>query len=692
MVDLEREVPIITSEKELKQYIQPLFVIEDYWGSNKDYKRFKTQIRNVVRAAFGIEKLREYPIKFKFYKDDKKTHTLELRRFLYNIYCWYPFVEVQDIRFVDESFILLPEQIPEINNWIFDKIAKILYDEGVSGSKVNKYMAAVTSSLCSISIDFSTIMGLHYDETTFHEMYDDEEYRSMIDLTFDDNSNIQPIEMEEKLNKVEKALVEKLKADKNNPIGVMLRAGTGLKTKQLIEFFVMVGLRPTLDGEVITTPINNSFLIKGLDRPSYMYIDALGARKPLLANNKEMGKVGYFCKTLNIAVRTLEVSAKTYNCGTDHYVNYDIKTSAHLRRMRGKYYYDEELEDYKVIDESDLELVGKTLKVRSIVTCCCGENHVCPTCVGLSINHNWDIRKGYSVFITEEYSKDIEQNVLSTKHLLVTKSERIEFSDTFHKWFILDGEEIKILDGIKDAKDLLIWVDPEEVQRVEEFDEDTTYNTFIETGRFQIINKKTGEATGVSIKNGKTIYICTNTSEMMDKDGYIKLSDFEEDTPIFEISIENNELTKPFYDLMSILDSEKRKDMDEVTIDAISNRFLDILVEGKLDVPIAAAEFILNRLCRRPDDVRRRPNFGKHKIPPYKFYGVKKVNEENASPTIGLIFEQLERQISRLDMDERNDTSYIDAFFKEDISTEPFMKHRRIIEREKELGIYEEDY
>lgn len=690
LMDPEKEVPLIRSKDELLEYIQPLYIINKYWESKKEYKLFKVRMQNIMRAIIGKQELREYPVNFKFYEDDEEVHTMEIRMFLINVYIWYPFVELYGYHFANEKHIIHAEQLPKVNDWLFDNVAVELYDANVKGSKVNRYMAAVTSSLCSISIDFSTIMGLHYDETTFQDMYMDPEYREMMELEF--TGSEQPIEIEEKLHRVEKRLVEKIKNDPKNPISVLLKVGTGMKTKQLVEFLIMVGLRPSLDGQVITHPINNGFFIKGLDRPSYMYIDALGARKPLLANNKEMGPVGYFCKTLNLAARTLEVSGKQWDCGTEHYVNYNIKTKEHLKRLRGKYYYDDETDDLVLIDTKDSSLIGKTLPFRSAVTCCCGENHVCPTCVGQSINYNWDIRKGFGVFITEEYSKDIEQNVLSTKHLLVTKSERIEFSDTFHRYFTLDGEEIKLLDGVKDAKDLMISIDPDDIQKVEEMDDDSTYNNYIDSGKFNIVNTKTGEIAEVRVENNKKIYIRTEMSEVMDaNNGMIPLSELDEETPIFEISIQNSELTKPFYDLIALLDSENRKDMDDVTIDSISNRFLDILVEAGLNVPIAAGEITLNRLCRKPDNVRKRPNFGKAKLPPYKFYGVSKVVENNASPTVGLIFEQLQRQLIRLDMDERRSTSYIDPFFKELVSTEPLMKHRRQIEEEKKHGYDDED-
>ena len=72
-------------------------------------------------------------------------------------------------------------------------------------------------------------------------------------------------------------------------------------------------------------------------------------------------------------------------------------------------------------------------------------------------------------------------------------------------------------------------------------------------------------------------------------------------------------------------------------------------------------------------------------MPEYRFYTLSKVIEENGSPTLGLIFEQIKRQILKMSLSERNDTSYIDPFFKEYVSMEPIEEHRRMLEIEDDL-------
>ena len=56
--------------------------------------------------------------------------------------------------------------------------------------------------------------------------------------------------------------------------------------KQLSEFTINGGLKPDLSGVTIPIPINSNTLIRGLDKPSSLYLDALGARKSLIMNQK----------------------------------------------------------------------------------------------------------------------------------------------------------------------------------------------------------------------------------------------------------------------------------------------------------------------------------------------------------------------------------------------------------------------
>lgn len=93
-----------------------------------------------------------------------------------------------------------------------------------------------------------------------------------------------------------------------------------------------------------------------------------------------------------------------------------------LRKLHGKYYkLDLHDSEYKLLRYKQCgDLIGRTIYARSPVTCCCGEDEVCPKCIGLLAVTNSDIAEGVAVYESEEIAKVVEQNILSTKHLLTS--------------------------------------------------------------------------------------------------------------------------------------------------------------------------------------------------------------------------------------------------------------------------------
>ena len=86
----------------------------------------------------------------------------------------------------------------------------------------------------------------------------------------------------------------------------------------------------------------------------------------------------------------------------------------------------------------------------------------------------------------------------------------------------------------------------------------------------------------------------------------------------------------------------------------------------------------------------RRPNFGKRKLPQYKFYGVSKVTENNASVTTGMSFEQLGRQFTNLLITDRDQPGFYDPMFKEDVDMRPLLRYKEAVDAEIADGTFGE--
>lgn len=689
--DLSKDVPEIHNRDELKQWLRSLYIIDDIFVSKDSYDDFLKRLQNLIRGSFVIRECREYPIKFKFYKTDKKTYTLQLRHFYINMILWYPFIGLYGTGALNENYIMDCEKnIQNVNDYINNLIIPTLREYNVKSTTINYDISNILYNLRYISMDFSLIMGLNFSLPTFLDLYENnKELHNIMETKFD--PKLQPHEVEAKLHSLQDKEIELYKEDPKNPIGVMLRAGSGIKNKQLAEFTIAFGFIPNLQGETIPEPVENSLLIKGFDKPSYLYIAAIGARKSLILNKKVMGKAGFFGKIVLLLARTLSMSTTVSDCGSKHLVQYEIKSKAHLKKLNGKYYkLDPKDDDLKVLDyNKDKNLIGKKIYARSPATCKLG-NCVCPRCVGRTAVANLDISDGLSAFESEEITKVVNQSILSTKHLLTTNSEEIKFNKEFYDFFTLVGGEINpIINDNKNRiiEDYAIYIDPADVVKMEEQDYDSLYNTCIANGRFYIRNIANPNEKDILIQaeGEKEIFVSEEALDAQKKGkGLIYFKDLDDDCKLFEMVIMNKELTKALYDLMDLLNKENTEDIDE-TIDSMSQKFMDILVESKIDANVVAAELIINRLIRSVRDIHVRPDFSDpNYIEPYKIVTVAKAIEHNESPLIGISCQYIKRQFLSDELyEDKHGSSFIDPLYWTDIPTDNLKQYDKITDNSK---------
>lgn len=690
-VDLFNEIPLINNHEELELYLKPLYIIEEYLKDEAEYNILLVKLSNLLKGSFIIKECREYPIRFKFYKDDKKVYSLQFRHFFINLILWKPFTEVSDLKVLNQDFVINCEKdIPDIENFINYKLIQVLRDLHVETTTVNYAISDTLYNLRRIPLDFSLIMGLNFSLKTFLDLYDENDrFKELMEVTFDER--MQPHEIEKLLHKYEKEEVELLTSMKDNPLGIILRTNSTIKHKQLVEFTISKGFMPTLEGVVIPKVMQNSTIIGGANTPSYHYLSALGSRKSLIMNKKVMGRAGYFSNMMLKLARSVSMSTEVSDCGSKHLVEYKIKNKELLKKLDGKYYkLDENDFDFKRLEyKKDKHLIGKKIYARSAVTCCLGDK-VCPRCVGYNAISVFDLAEGIAAYFSEEISKVVEQNILSTKHLLTTNSEAIKFNKAFDDFLTIVGGEINpnINENkkIKNIEDYGIWIDPDSLEKVEEMDSDSLYNTYIKGGRFYIVNMKDKDAEKIPIEldEEKEIYVSQEVMNIMKKEkGYVPFSMIDDDLKLFEVIIINKELTAPLYKLIGLLNKNPEENVDH-TINSMMEEFLDLLVDSNIKTNAIAAEIIVNRLIRSIKDPYRRPDFTKDEIEPYDIFTISKALINNKSPILGLAFEHLKKQILSDELyTVRDGTSYIDNLFREDVPTDKLKEYSKIVHDKK---------
>ena len=142
----------------------------------------------------------------------------------------------------------------------------------------------------------------------------------------------------------------------------------------------------------------------------------------------------------------------------------------------------------------------------------------------------------------------------------------------------------------------------------------------------------------------------------------------------------NQELTKPLYELMNILNKQRKDEIDE-TIDSMSQKMLDLLIEAGIDANVIAAELIVNRLISSVKNMYERPDFSRETLEPYQIYTVSRALEKNKSPLIGISFQNIKRQLLSDELyEDRHGTSFIDPFYWTDIPTDQLKEYAKLAE------------
>ena len=176
-------------------------------------------------------------------------------------------------------------------------------------------------------------------------------------------------------------------------------------------------------------------------------------------------------------------------------------------------------------------------------------------------------------------------------------------------------------------------------------------------------------------KEDKELFITEAATELMEKNkGVIPFAELDDDFKLFEMEIVNKELTKPLYELMGLLNKNRPADSPYNEINAMGQKLLDTLIEAKIDAHAIASEILLNRLIRSVDDIYHRPDFtvdSWEDIEPYNIVTMNYALENNKSPLLGMSFQFIKRQLLSDDLyGERDEPSYIDPFYWEDIPTD----------------------
>ncbi|MDD3172159.1 MAG: hypothetical protein PHF63_00570 [Herbinix sp.] len=640
-------------------------VIQELMYDEKEYNKVFSRLYDYLKRGFENKEIREFLIKFKT-TSHSETMLMEIRHLITNMILWKPIIDFQGINEFDDSYIVDCTRLTKnnIKSYIDNKII-IPFRGNISIKKSNKALSELIFALSKIGSDFSTIMAMSLNVETFIDL--GERYPRFDEITkISIPDDLQPVEVEKYLLDLKNEYVSIImNDDQDNMIKPLIASGGGIKIDQLAEFGISGGLKPDLYGNTIPIVINSNFIYGGLTNLIHYYIDGLAGRKSVIMNKTVMGLSGHFSRMLNMLATTVTLNPSIDDCGSVHPIKILVKDKKILARFKGRYYTTILNTPYSVLRGDEFDLIGKIIYVRSPATCA-SKNGICNTCYGkmADINKNINIG-GYGATKT---TKKLSQDILSTKHLLKTNSQEIKFNDEFYNFFSVKGDEIVLNDELKD--DIDNWKIVLPMTSLTPDEEYEGQGVSYATHYFDLVNVKTNETFRMrEVADTKLIIsedffkLITTVDKKNKERNATMLTNIDEDMIIFLFEVTNNELTKPLYSIMALLNRVEHEGCK--TISEMCSKLLDLMLESGIDLLSVHAEVLIRVLIRSKSNILEFPNFTEYgPESQYQILTVLNALVRNKSVTIGLSTQDLKRQIMNPLTYLKDGTSYLDEMFK----------------------------
>ncbi len=340
-----------------------------------------------------------------------------------------PFETTVGRAFLNRAF---PAEFPYINAKILKRDVGTLIEEAIERYDRNATQVML-DAIKSLGFEFATKSGLTIGiedvktpDAKQEILLEYEGRAEKIDKLFakgimtQDEKNQELIEIWQEATEVVKdAMEETLKAQRFNPLEMMVTSGARGNIMQVRQLAGMRGLVANPRGDIIPRPIKSNFR-EGLDVLEY-FISTHGARKGLADTALRTADSGYLTRRLvDVSQETI---IRTDDCGTDRGLLLAIRDdrNASIRNLRNRVYGRYLAQDIKVDNKLLRNADGDTMKagsligrkellaladaegvaqvrVRSPLTCDTARG-VCQTCYGISLATGRGVELGEAVGI-----------------------------------------------------------------------------------------------------------------------------------------------------------------------------------------------------------------------------------------------------------------------------------------------------
>ena len=462
------------------------------------------------------------------------------------------------------------------------------------------------------------------------------------------------------------------------------RANEAINPRQFKEVSLNIGTKPNGAGAVYPYIIDKNFKTSGVNDPLSYFIESSTARVAQILSKINVGMSGEFARELGLNnTDTILNLDSDYECLSQHFIKYTIKTPKHLSMIKGRYFrYNPKGMDF-LIDDSDMSMVGKEIYLHSPITCASNSSGygICRKCYGTLywVNHNINVGK----FAAENISSKLTQILLSAKHLLETAITNIKWCKPFKDFFDIDTNLIKLNEDLSEEENLkkyTLIIDPDEIQLVSDeedavsvdddgemiIDDQGVYNEYITSF---IIRTPAGQDIEFGSEDrDQELYISTELNNIIRRKAYntdgkvnIPLNSLVDET-LFYIMINNNEISKLMNDIKNLINkSEITKSM---TKDELVQTLVDYVIQGNLSLDAIHLEVILSNQVVSEDNILKKPNWNDPNAK-HKMITLNQALVNNPSVITSLLYKDLHKTLYNPLTFSKNAPSFFDLFFCE---------------------------
>ena len=469
-------------------------------------------------------------------------------------------------------------------------------------------------------------------------------------------------------------------------------SGEGIRIKQYKENSIMIGAKPNNKGSVYPEIINSSYINGGLNKLLYQFIDSSAARVSQIVNKVSIGDSGGFARIVSLNNCEAFINPDLeFDCGTQNYLKLFITNKDIFNLLYNRYYKLHPEGQLLKINQGDTYLIGKTIYLRSPIFCAshAAGSGYCKYCYGDLAHTNININPGR--LAGEMITEQIQQQKLSSKHIMAAKIKPILWSDALDRFFKVNVNAIVLRPDIDPTtlKDWYLELDLNDIQlennddiyrydfnennmiTIEDEDNTHKYNEFLYNFKIIDPNQNEYEVKGIvkdEIQGDNLIrlYITNVFGQLIRR--FVSIDDDKIqiplneiiDTEILIIKLENDDIGKVLEVLEGLID--KKNITKNLTIEEMIPKLLLASIKGGIHATSVHFEVLVSNQIRSVHDILLKPNW-LNKNEPYQLLTLNESLKNNPSIIISLTYEDFKETIKQPLSLKKYKSSIFDLFY-----------------------------